>query len=649
MANEQINVLLVEDNPGDRRLIQEMLADLPDIVLSSADRLSAGLQILEESRIDIVLLDLSLPDSQGLLTLERIRKQRVNVPVVVMTGYNDANVGLQALQSGAQDYLIKGEVDSNLLIRALRYARERHRAEEALRKREEEYRSLIDDVFDDSSVAVFILDRNLQVVWINEATEDYFGLQRQQVIGRDTRELILESIRHIFEDSDTFAESLLSAYESNVYTESFICHVLADPVNGRQERWLEHWSQPIRAGLYAGGRIEQYMDITEHLRTQTAEREQRALSEALSDSIAALTSTLDLEEVFDRILENVRYVVPHDTADVMFVKDGIARVVRMQGYGAHDPTDRRLTSRLPLKDAPHLQFMCETGQAVIIPDVQNDPEWVSLPGDYWLHSCASAPIRLQSETLGFINLLSTSSGYFQPVHAERLQAFANHAAIAIQNARSYEKSRELAAVEERQRLARDLHDAVSQSLFSASVIAQSLPRLWRVNSEKVLDQLEYLDELTQSALTEMRMLLLELRPSALQDVALSHLVQQMVRTVETRKQIHVKTTIDDLSDLPPAIKIALYRIAQESLNNMAKHSQATEAVLSLRRQDGQIVLSLHDNGVGFISSQTSPTSLGLRIMHERAEEVGAELTIESDANSGTTITAVLPEATPAVS
>jgi two-component system nitrate/nitrite sensor histidine kinase NarX len=274
---------------------------------------------------------------------------------------------------------------------------------------------------------------------------------------------------------------------------------------------------------------------------------------------------------------------------------------------------------------------------------------VSLPGDYWLHSCVSAPIRLHSETLGFINLLSTSAGYFQPVHAERLQAFANYAAIAIQNARLYEKSRELAAVEERQRLARDLHDAVSQSLFSASVIAQSLPRLWRVNSEKVFDQLEFLDELTQSALTEMRMLLLELRPSALQDVALSHLLQQMVRTVETRKQIRIHTHIDDLSDLPPAIKIALYRIAQESLNNMVKHSQATEAVLSLRRQDGQIVLSLQDNGVGFVSDQARPASMGLRIMHERAEEVGAALTIDSHVNSGTTITAVLPEATLAVS
>src|SRR5690606_12499243 len=127
-----------------------------------------------------------------------------------------------------------------------------------------------------------------------------------------------------------------------------------------------------------------------------------------------------------------------------------------------------------------------------------------------------------------------------------------------------------------------------------------------------------------------------LRPSQLQDVALSHLLQQMVQTVATRKQIHVRTDIDDLSNLPVSIKIALYRIAQESLNNVVKHSQATEAVLSLRRQNGHIVLSLQDNGVGFINEDAIPTSLGMRIMYERAEEVGAQLTIESKINSGTT-------------
>ncbi len=644
-ANDQISVLLIEDNAGDRRLIQEMFASQHDLAirLETADRLAAGVEILRAQAIDVVLLDLSLPDSHGIQTLEQLHDQTQDVPVVVMTGHNDSLVGLQAVQAGAQDYLIKGETNSSLLIRALRYAIHRHRTEVALRRREEEYRSLIDDAFNNSSVAVFILDRDFRIVWINEASEDYFGLEREHVIGTDKRVLIQDKLKTICEEADEFASALLSAYENPVYEGSFICRVLPDPASGRHERWLEHWSQPIRAGLYAGGRIEQYTDITEHKRVEAAEREQRALAEALSDSVAALTSTLDMEEVLDRILENAQYVVPHDTVEVFFVKDGVARLVRTHGYGSHDPNDRLLGARLVVRETTYMQYMCQSGRPVIVADIHSDSQWRHIEGDYWLHGCVTAPIRLQSETIGFINMLSTSAGFYQPIHAERLQAFTNYAAIAIQNARLYEKSRELAAVEERQRIARDLHDAVSQSLFSASVIAQSLPRLWRINSSRVMEQLDYLDELTQSALTEMRMLLLELRPSALQDVSLSSLLHQMVRTLETRKQIRIATVIDDLSDLPPALKLALYRIAQEALNNMVKHSQASAATLILRREEERIVLSLQDNGVGFAVDQIETDSLGLRIMRERAEEIGATLTIESDRQSGTVVKAILPE------
>ncbi|MBZ0301065.1 MAG: response regulator [Anaerolineae bacterium] len=639
--NKLIRVLLIEDNPGDRELIRQMLSMVPDAPfhLETAARLSHGISLLKETPFDLVLLDLSLPDSQGLQTLTRVMEAVPDVPIVVLTGFNDTVVGLQAVQEGAQDYLVKGEVESRLLARAMHYALERHRAEEALRRREEEYRSLIDDVFDNSLVAVFILDRDCKIVWINEATETYFGLQREDVIGQDKRDLVRNHLCQICEDVEAFAESLLTAYDQGLYTDPAICHIRADPGNGLKERWLEHWSQRIRAGLYAGGRIEQYTDITEHKRVEVAEREQRTLTQALSDSIVALTSTLDFEEVLDRILDNARYVVPHDTAKILMIKDGVARVVRTQmhdGTGQHY-LDQRLGARLVVEEKPYLREMYETGQPVVIHDIQGDSKWAILPGDDKLHACVAAPICLQSEIIGFINLLSEQPGCLKPIHAERLQAFTAYAAIAIQNAQLFEQSRELAAVEERQRIARDLHDAVSQSLFSASVIAQSLPRLWDTNPDRILAQLQYLDELTQSALSEMRMLLLELRPSALQDVSLGSLLQQLARTLETRKQIRITASIDDLPMLVPEIKVALYRIAQEALNNMAKHSQATQAHVTLRREEDHTALSIHDNGVGFQVGQAAPTSLGMRIMYERAEEIGAHLTITSG-STGTDVT-----------
>src|SRR5690606_1716501 len=285
MTNESINILLIEDNPGDQELIRQMLHQIPDtdFHLDRAERLAVGLSLLDQKAFDIVLLDLSLPDSRGLETLSRLHAHAPDVPIVVLTGYNNGRIGVQAVQAGAQDYLVKGEVDSNLLVRALRYAIERHRAEETLRKREEEYRSLIDDVFDNASVAVFILDRDFKVVWINEATEQYFGLRREDVIGKDKRDLIRDTFPTLCDDAERFCKTLLSSYQKAIYTRGFICHVLPDAATGRKARWLEYWSQPIRAGSYAGGRIEQFMDVTDHKRVERAEREQRALAEALSD------------------------------------------------------------------------------------------------------------------------------------------------------------------------------------------------------------------------------------------------------------------------------------------------------------------------------------------------------------------------------
>ncbi|MBW2054876.1 MAG: PAS domain S-box protein [Deltaproteobacteria bacterium] len=130
---------------------------------------------------------------------------------------------------------------------------------------------MTDDVLDSSMVGIFILDSEFRVVWVNRAVERYFGLKRGEVIGKDKRLLIRELIKDIFEEPEIFNEKVLATYDDNSYIENFECHVL--PGGERQERWLEHWSQPIRSGLYVGGRIEHYTDITEHKQTEEALRE----------------------------------------------------------------------------------------------------------------------------------------------------------------------------------------------------------------------------------------------------------------------------------------------------------------------------------------------------------------------------------------
>jgi len=134
METNSLRVFLIEDNPGDADIIKEMLCEVDELIiqLESSDRLLKSLERLVEGNIDVILSDLSLPDSQGLDTLRRLLESVPDIPIVVMTGLDDARAGIEAVHRGAQDYLVKGQVDSNLLARSLRYAVERHRKQKKL-------------------------------------------------------------------------------------------------------------------------------------------------------------------------------------------------------------------------------------------------------------------------------------------------------------------------------------------------------------------------------------------------------------------------------------------------------------------------------------------------------------------------------------
>jgi len=128
------------------------------------------------------------------------------------------------------------------------------------------YRSLIEDGLAISSVGTFVLDSDFSVVWLNDGIEDYFGIDRADVLGRDKRQLINDRLKHIFAEPERFAETVCATYDDNTYVEQFTCHVVGD--DSRTDRWLEHSSYPIPDGPYAGGRIEHYVDITDHRETQ---------------------------------------------------------------------------------------------------------------------------------------------------------------------------------------------------------------------------------------------------------------------------------------------------------------------------------------------------------------------------------------------
>ena len=190
MDDEQINILLIEDNPGDARLVREMLveAGANKFNLEQVERIGEGVKRLGQDSFHVILLDLSLPDGNGLDTLTRVCTVAPHVPVLVLTGLDDETLAIRAVQEGAQDYLVKGQMNSNLLVRALRYAIERKQAEEALKKSEEKFRQL----FDEAPVGYFECDSQGRITNVNRTELEMLGYTSEEMIGQPPWKFVVE-------------------------------------------------------------------------------------------------------------------------------------------------------------------------------------------------------------------------------------------------------------------------------------------------------------------------------------------------------------------------------------------------------------------------------------------------------------------------
>jgi len=214
----------------------------------------------------------------------------------------------------------------------------------------------------------------------------------------------------------------------------------------------------------------------DNARLYQAEREQRELAETLREIGATLVSTLDVDTVLDRLLEQVNRVVPNDAANVMLVKNGQATVTRWRGY-EHFGVDPAHVA-FSIAATPYLKQMVETGEPVTIPDIRTDPNWIQVSQTEWIRSFASAPIRARGRVVGFLNVDAATPGFFEPVHLERLGVFADQAAIALENARLftetqksaqrmqalYETSRALSSSLEEEPLTRAMLEAADRML-----------------------------------------------------------------------------------------------------------------------------------------------------------------------------------------
>jgi signal transduction histidine kinase len=254
----------------------------------------------------------------------------------------------------------------------------------------------------------------------------------------------------------------------------------------------------------------------------------------------------------------------------------------------------------------------------------------------------SLPLVSRDRTVGAIFLCYLPDQ--EPGEDEKvfLRAVADQTAVALENARLFSEARGKAALEERQRLARELHDSVSQALYGIALGAKTARKLVDQNPERAADPLEYVLSLAEAGLAEMRALIFELRPESLENEGLVAALEKQAAALRARHEIRVQTILCEEPGASPETKEALYRIAQEALHNTVKHARAKNSKIRVECDPDTIILEISDDGVGFDTGGDFPGHLGLHSMRERAEGLGGTLKVESAPGEGTRIRVLIP-------
>lgn len=275
---------MVEDNPGDARLMQEAVHEARGrrIVLTHVDTLGKGLAKLDHERFDLVMLDLSLPDADGLETLVKMHERAPGVPIVVLTGHDDEALAIRAMREGAQDYLVKGQVNGNLVVRAMRYATERKRAIEALQQSEEYYRALIENALD------------IIIVLAADGTVSYGSPSFERVLGYPQGVLThTNAFNLIHPDDRSHVNDLLDVATRNPgTTQSFECRV-----RHRNGTWrvMEHIGKRSESDSSISGYILNARDITERKRAEDAMQQAMETLRAVIETSPLAIYSVDLE------------------------------------------------------------------------------------------------------------------------------------------------------------------------------------------------------------------------------------------------------------------------------------------------------------------------------------------------------------------
>jgi signal transduction histidine kinase/PAS domain-containing protein len=432
------------------------------------------------------------------------------------------------------------------------------------------------------------------------------------------------------------------------------------PGQGNQRLKLEMLhdvTEEVEARKQAEALVTEVARRAEEAGAARAEAERHAEElEALLDISRGLTSTLQTRPLLDLILRALKQVVDYSNAVISIVEGNFLVIVAHRGLSTESPL---LGRRVRLFDAVGFHSAVAQGKPVIIPDLNVDEPLVQAMRQttdpmIWgtlrdSRAWMGVPLFVQDRAVGFLRLAHVQAGYYTERHAELAVAIASHAGIALENARLYEQAHKVARLEERQRMAGELHDSVSQALYAIALGTHAAREQIEQAPERLSGTLEYVLSLAETAVTEMRSLVFELHPESLEQLGLVMLLTKLVEAVRARDGIAVRLDLGAEPSVSLETKEMLYRIAQEALRNISKHANASSVEVIMCREATSIVLHITDNGVGFDMSGEFPGHYGLQSMAERAGRLGGTLKIESAVGQGTRVTATAPVAVPVLS
>jgi PAS domain S-box-containing protein len=396
-----------------------------------------------------------------------------------------------------------------------------------------------------------------------------------------------------------------------------------------------------------------FRDITERkqayhlLEERVAERtcEIAALLE-VSRNVASM---LELAPLLSAILTQLKAVLDYTGAGIAILEDGHLKMVEYQGPAVRTEMLDRI---IPLDRDSGYQQVVQRRRPVIIEDIWANTPWMSTVRADWdraeldviaeAHAWLGVPLIVKEKLIGVLRIDHSQPAHFTEQDARLAMAFGQQAAVAIENVRLYERAQHVARLEERQRLARELHDSVSQALYGMVLGARTAHTLLERNPAEAQEPLQYVISLAETAFAEMRALIFELRPDSLETEGLIAALTRQADLLRARHGVDVTTELAAEPAITLQAKEALYRILQEAINNITKHAAAHHVAIHLSQVQGAMIQEVVDDGVGFDPTVQSPGHMGLRSMQERAEQVGGICRIESEIGKGTRIEVRVP-------